>query len=172
MTRNFMAHFFQLEIQIRLMWRECMVLYFISLHVIDIFLYLIYLMFWAVRSMLARDLQSIVLYDQEGKFVGVRRPSSKLPIDIDGMSIVIEDAIGSTGLDLKVRTPIILFHCIKLYCWFVYCFILLPQTDPGVPVVYAGFGALMLTTCISFLSHSQVLNFLIPRNNSISFIYI
>ncbi|KAL1554226.1 hypothetical protein AAHA92_14809 [Salvia divinorum] len=36
--------------------------------------------------------------------------------------------IGSTGLDLK--------------------------TDPGVPSVHAGFGALMLTTCISFLSHS------------------
>lgn len=33
------------------------------------------------------------------------------------------------------------------------------QTDPGVPIVYAGFGALMLTTCISYLSHSQV-NFL------------
>lgn len=30
------------------------------------------------------------------------------------------------------------------------------QIDPGVPIVYAGFGALMLTTCISFLSHSQV----------------
>jgi len=30
------------------------------------------------------------------------------------------------------------------------------QTDPGVPIVYAGFGALMLTTCISYLSHSQV----------------
>lgn len=55
------------------------------------------------RSMLARDLQSIVLYDQEGKFVGVRRPSSKLPIDIDGTKIVIVDAIGSTGLDLKVQ---------------------------------------------------------------------
>jgi cytochrome c biogenesis protein len=81
-------------------------------------------------SMLARDLQSIVLYDQEGKFVGVRRPSSKLPIEIDGNEIVIEDAIGSTGLDLK--------------------------TDPGIPIVYAGFGALMLTTCISYLSHSQV----------------
>ncbi|RWW15150.1 hypothetical protein GW17_00021021 [Ensete ventricosum] len=54
------------------------------------------------RSMLARDLQSIVLYDQEGKFAGVRRPSSKLPIDIDGTRIVIEDAIGSSGLDLKV----------------------------------------------------------------------
>ncbi|CAI9104461.1 OLC1v1003131C1 [Oldenlandia corymbosa var. corymbosa] len=81
-------------------------------------------------SMLARDLQSIVLYDQEGKFVGVRRPNSKLPIDIDGTKIVIVDAIGSTGLDLK--------------------------TDPGVPIVYAGFGALMLTTCVSFLSHSQI----------------
>ncbi|CAK7329746.1 unnamed protein product [Dovyalis caffra] len=81
-------------------------------------------------SMLARDLQSIVLYDQEGKFVGVRRPNSKLPIDIDGMKIVIEDAIGSSGLELK--------------------------TDPGVPIVYAGFGALMLTTCMSYLSHSQV----------------
>ncbi|CAJ1933455.1 unnamed protein product [Sphenostylis stenocarpa] len=81
-------------------------------------------------SMLARDLQSIVLYDTEGKFVGVRRPNSKLPINIDGSEIVIVDAIGSSGLDLK--------------------------TDPGVPVVYAGFGALMITTCISYLSHSQI----------------
>ncbi|XP_019166217.1 PREDICTED: cytochrome c biogenesis protein CCS1, chloroplastic-like [Ipomoea nil] len=81
-------------------------------------------------SMLARDLQSIILYDKEGKFVGVRRPNSKLPIEIDGTKILIVDAIGSTGLDLK--------------------------SDPGVPIVYAGFGALMLTTCISFLSHSQI----------------
>ncbi|KAK7257921.1 hypothetical protein RIF29_32248 [Crotalaria pallida] len=81
-------------------------------------------------SMLARDLQSIVLYDTEGKFVGVRRPNSKLPININGTEIVIVDAIGSSGLDLK--------------------------TDPGVPIVYAGFGALMLTTCISYLSHSQI----------------
>ncbi|KAK9287526.1 hypothetical protein L1049_015947 [Liquidambar formosana] len=80
--------------------------------------------------MLARDLQSIVLYDPEGKFAGVRRPNSKLPIEIDGTKIVIEDAIGSSGLDLK--------------------------TDPGVPIVYAGFGALMLTTCISYLSHAQI----------------
>ncbi|XP_010500479.1 PREDICTED: cytochrome c biogenesis protein CCS1, chloroplastic [Camelina sativa] len=81
-------------------------------------------------SMLARDLQSIVVYDLEGKFAGIRRPNSKLPIEVNGMKIVIEDAIGSTGLELK--------------------------TDPGVPVVYAGFGALMLTTCISYLSHSQI----------------
>lgn len=81
-------------------------------------------------SMLARDLQSVVLYDQEGKFAGIRRPNSKLPIEIDGSKIEVLDAIGSSGLNLK--------------------------TDPGVPVVYAGFGALMLTTCISFLSHSQI----------------
>ncbi|KAL1563977.1 copper chaperone [Salvia divinorum] len=81
-------------------------------------------------SMLARDMQSIVLYDQEGKFAGVRRPNSKLPIEIDGVKIVVLEAIGSTGLELK--------------------------TDPGVPIVYAGFGVLMLTTCISFLSHSQI----------------
>ncbi|KAL3614137.1 copper chaperone [Castilleja foliolosa] len=81
-------------------------------------------------SMLARDMQSIVLYDLEGKFAGVRRPNSKLPIDIDGIKVVVLEAIGSTGLELK--------------------------TDPGVPVVYAGFGALMLTTCISFLSHTQI----------------
>lgn len=56
----------------------------------------------AFRSMLARDLQSIVLYDKEGKFAGVRRPNSKLPIEIDGTKIIIVDAIGSTGLDLKV----------------------------------------------------------------------
>ncbi|GKV19767.1 hypothetical protein SLEP1_g29986 [Rubroshorea leprosula] len=80
--------------------------------------------------MLARDLQSIVIYDQEGKFAGVRRPNSKLPIEIDGTKIEIVDAIGSTGLELK--------------------------TDPGVPIVYAGFGALMLTTCVSYLSHAQV----------------
>ncbi|KAH1098874.1 hypothetical protein J1N35_015795 [Gossypium stocksii] len=81
-------------------------------------------------SMLARDLQSIVLYDKQGKFAGVRRPNSKLPIEIDGTKIIIIDAIGSSGLDLK--------------------------TDPGVPAVYAGFGALMLTTCISYLSHAQI----------------
>nr|AKF43171.1 cytochrome c biogenesis protein [Hypseocharis bilobata] len=81
-------------------------------------------------SMLARDLQSVVLYDQQGKFAGVRRPNSKLPIDIDGKRIEIVDAIGSSGLNLK--------------------------TDPGVPIVYAGFGALMITTSISFLSHAQI----------------
>jgi cytochrome c biogenesis protein len=81
-------------------------------------------------SILARDLQTVVFYDQQGNFVGVRRPGSRKAIEVDKVSIVVEDLIGSTGLELK--------------------------SDPGVPVVYAGFGGLMLTTIISYLSHSQV----------------
>jgi cytochrome c biogenesis protein len=42
----------------------------------------------------------------------------------------VENIVGSTGLELK--------------------------SDPGVPLVYAGFGALMITTLISYVSHSQV----------------
>ncbi|KAG2534939.1 hypothetical protein PVAP13_9NG075400 [Panicum virgatum] len=62
----------------------------------------------------------------------VMKPRGVLSVapDVFNTEILIEDAIGSTGLDLK--------------------------TDPGVPIVYAGFGALMLTTCISYLSHSQI----------------
>uniref|UniRef100_A0A7I4DV93 ResB-like domain-containing protein n=1 Tax=Physcomitrium patens TaxID=3218 RepID=A0A7I4DV93_PHYPA len=81
-------------------------------------------------SILARDLQTVVFYDQEGNFVGVRRPGSKKAITVNNVNIVVDDLIGSTGLELKA--------------------------DPGVPVVYAGFGGLMLTTIISYLSHSQV----------------
>lgn len=81
-------------------------------------------------SMLARDLQSVIIYDSSGAFAGVRRSGSDRPITVDGIKIVIDDIIGSTGLEMKL--------------------------DPGVPVVYAGFGALMLTTVISYLSHSQV----------------
>lgn len=65
-----------------------------------------FLVFSIIRSMLARDMQSIVLYDQEGKFAGVRRPNSKLPIDIDGIRIVVLDAIGSTGLEIKVMAEL------------------------------------------------------------------
>ncbi|GMH32771.1 hypothetical protein BSKO_00605 [Bryopsis sp. KO-2023] len=81
-------------------------------------------------SALARDFQSVVLYDSKGEFAGVRRPTSGTPITIDGMDIVIQDIVGSTGLEIK--------------------------SDPGVPLVYAGFGGMMLTTLLSYLSHSQV----------------
>lgn len=79
--------------------------------------------------MLLRDLQSVVLYDQEGKFAGIRRPNSKLPIEIDGLKIEVVDAIGSSGLNLKVKdmttsyqkttTLIILLFCFGMsFCLF------------------------------------------------------
>lgn len=52
--------------------------------------------------MLAWDQQSIILYHKEGKLVGARQPNSQLPIETDGTKIVVVDAVGSTGLDLKV----------------------------------------------------------------------
>ena len=79
---------------------------------------------------LARDPQSVIIYDSRGKFVGVRRPDSGKPIEVEGLSLVVDGIVGATGLEIK--------------------------TDPGVPWVYAGFGGLMITTLISYLSHSQV----------------
>ena len=80
-------------------------------------------------SVLARDLQSVIFYDADGKFVGVRRPGSGKAIEVEGLSIVVDDVVGATGLELKA--------------------------DPGVPLVYAGFGGLMITTLLSYASHSQ-----------------
>ncbi|KAM3291676.1 cytochrome c biogeneis protein CCS1, chloroplastic [Capsicum chacoense] len=71
-----------------------------------------------LRSILARDLQSSILFAKEGKF------------EIDGSKIVVADAIDSSGLDQK--------------------------TDPEAPIVYADFGSLFLSTCISYLSHAQL----------------
>lgn len=81
-------------------------------------------------SLLAHDLDTITFYDSKGEFVGVRRAGSGKPIKVEGLDIVVEGIVGSTGLELK--------------------------SDPGVPLVYAGFGALMITTLISYISHSQV----------------
>ncbi|KAI3517000.1 hypothetical protein L1887_16205 [Cichorium endivia] len=46
--------------------------------------------------MLLRDLQSVVLYDEDEKFVRVHRPNSKLPIEINGTKIEIVDHNPST----------------------------------------------------------------------------
>ena len=81
-------------------------------------------------SLLARDFQSVAAYASDGSFAGVRRPGSGRPIVVDGLTLVIDDVKGSTGLELK--------------------------TDPGVPWVYAGFAGLMVTSFLSLLSHSQV----------------
>ena len=82
-------------------------------------------------SIVARDLQSVAIYDSSGAFVGVRRPGSQLqPLEVDGLGLSVEAISGSTGVELKA--------------------------DPGVPLVYAGCGVLMVTTLLSFQPFAQV----------------
>jgi cytochrome c biogenesis protein len=81
-------------------------------------------------SIVARDMQSVIFYDAKGQFVGVRRPGSGKVIEVEGLQLVADRVVGSTGLEIKA--------------------------DPGVPWVYAGFAGLMVTTLVSYISHSQV----------------
>eukprot|EP00892_Ulva_mutabilis_P008991 jgi/Ulvmu1/6464/UM003_0095.1 len=81
-------------------------------------------------SVLARDLQQVVFYDTKGQFVGVRRPGSGKPITVSGVTFVVDGLVGASGVQLK--------H------------------DPGIAYVYTGFGFLMITSLISYISHSQV----------------
>jgi cytochrome c biogenesis protein len=80
-------------------------------------------------ALVARDLQgTVVVYDSAGKLIGSLRSGMKLPVE--GVEISLMEIIGSTGLQIKA--------------------------DPGVPFVYAGFGLLMLSVLMSYVSHSQV----------------
>jgi cytochrome c biogenesis protein len=79
---------------------------------------------------IVRDMDTVTLYDSKGAFAGVRRPGSGKPITVDGVALVVDRIVGSTGLEIK--------------------------SDPGVPWVYAGFGGIMITTLVSYVSHSQV----------------
>ncbi|MGB8703217.1 MAG: cytochrome c biogenesis protein [Thermosynechococcaceae cyanobacterium] len=80
-------------------------------------------------ALIARDLQgTVVIYDSAGNLVGSLRQGMRLAVE--GVDLSLVDVIGSTGLQIKA--------------------------DPGIPFVYTGFGLLMLSALISYLSHSQV----------------
>jgi cytochrome c biogenesis protein len=80
-------------------------------------------------SLLTQDLQgTLLVYDAQGQLAGAVRAGSS--IEVNGITLKVLELIGSTGLQIKA--------------------------DPGVPIVYAGFGLLMLSVAISYLSHSQV----------------
>ncbi|WP_338038298.1 cytochrome c biogenesis protein [Neosynechococcus sphagnicola] len=80
-------------------------------------------------SLIARDLQGMLLvYDSTGKLVSTVRKG--MSTDVEGVTLAIADLVGSTGLQIKA--------------------------DPGVPIVYLGFGLLMLGVIMSYISHSQV----------------
>jgi cytochrome c biogenesis protein len=80
-------------------------------------------------SLIARDLQGTMLvYDNAGILYGAVREG--MGIEINGVTLKIHELIGSTGLQIKA--------------------------DPGIPLVYTGFGLLMLGVLMSYVSHSQV----------------
>jgi cytochrome c biogenesis protein len=53
-----------------------------------------------------------------------------MTIPINGVNLKIVELVGSTGLQIKA--------------------------DPGVPIVYLGFGLLMMGVVMSYFSHSQI----------------
>jgi cytochrome c biogenesis protein len=80
-------------------------------------------------SLLARDLQgTLLVYDGAGKLVSTVRPGMSTPVN--GVTLKVKEVIGSTGLQIK--------------------------SDPGIPIVYTGFGLLMLGVIMSYVSHSQI----------------
>jgi cytochrome c biogenesis protein len=80
-------------------------------------------------SLLAKDLQGMVLiYDAKGKLVDTVR--NGMSTQVNGVTLKILDVVGSTGLQIKA--------------------------DPGIPIVYTGFGILMLGVVMSYFSHSQI----------------
>jgi len=80
-------------------------------------------------SLIAKDLQGMLLvYDSAGKLVATVRTG--MSTQVEGVTLAIVDLLGSTGLQIKA--------------------------DPGIPLVYAGFGLLMLGVVMSYVSHSQI----------------
>ena len=81
-------------------------------------------------TLVARDLQNVGVYGPDGQFKGIRRPGSNRELEVGPVTIKVLSLSSSSGLELK--------------------------SDPGVPIVYTGFAFLMLTTVLSYVSHSQV----------------
>jgi cytochrome c biogenesis protein len=80
-------------------------------------------------SLLARDLQgTLLIYDAAGKLTATLREG--MSTQINGVNLTIHSVVGSTGLQIKA--------------------------DPGIPIVYLGYGLLMLGVMMSYLTHSQV----------------
>ncbi len=81
-------------------------------------------------SILVKDLQGTVfIYNETGELIATAREGKGTPID-DNVTLFIDKLIGSTGLQIK--------------------------SDPGIPMVYLGFGLLMISVLMSYISHSQI----------------
>lgn len=79
--------------------------------------------------LLTPDLQgTLLVYDNAGQLINTVR--NGMSLEVNGVTLKIIDVIGSTGLQIKA--------------------------DPGIPIIYTGFGLLMLGVLMSYVSHSQV----------------
>ena len=67
------------------------------------------------------------IYNKFGIFIGNLELNEIIQLPI---SIILVDIISSTGLQIK--------------------------TDPGIPLIYTGFGLLMISTLISYFTYSQI----------------
>ena len=80
-------------------------------------------------SLITKDLQGTVLiYDSQGQLVTTLRTG--MSTQVNGVTLKLLDVVGSTGLQIK--------------------------SDPGIPMVYAGFAILMAGVISSYFSHSQI----------------
>lgn len=67
------------------------------------------------------------IYNKLGIFIGNLELNEIIQLPV---SIILVDIISSTGLQIK--------------------------TDPGIPLIYTGFGLLMISTLISYFTYSQI----------------
>ncbi|MEM7773317.1 MAG: cytochrome c biogenesis protein ResB, partial [Cyanobacteria bacterium P01_A01_bin.37] len=80
-------------------------------------------------AVVAKDLQgTVVVYNTEGELIGTMREGMALAVN--GVQLNLDELVGSTGLQIKA--------------------------DPGIPLVYLGFGLLMVGVMMSYVSHSQI----------------
>ena len=80
-------------------------------------------------TLITPDLQgTFLIYGEKGDLLTTVRSNGSA--EVNGVTFTLKEAIGSTGLQIKA--------------------------DPGIPIVYTGFGLLMLGVMMSYISHSQV----------------
>ncbi len=80
-------------------------------------------------TLIAPDLQgTLLIYDEKGKIASTVRGGGST--EVNGVTLTIKELVGSTGLQIK--------------------------SDPGIPIVYTGFGLLMIGVVMSYVSHSQI----------------